>query len=213
MITREQFYKDYDVMMHKVCEPYQEFLSVGAKAVPKDAKSIYDLGIGTGNFSLAVQSRIPNIKVYGIDTDQRAINIAKTKVKNAEIYCGEFFSRPFPKADYFISSLATHHLDVQTRIQKLTKIAASAKGFINFDMFLRNGDTLEDALTPILNFAKRHFNKQEIKEITKEIQLNDNPMQLDEQEKLFRSLGLEFNILAEQWPYAVYSIFRPQKNE
>lgn len=212
-LTREQFYMHYDEMMPRCCEPYSNFLSIAAKAIPKDAKSIFDLGIGTGNFSLAVQKRIPNIRIYGIDMDQRAIEVAKTKLKNAKIYCGNFFSEPFPQVDYFISSLATHHFNTQTRNQKLTQIVTSAKGFINFDMVLRNGDTREDAIVLISNFAKKYFNKRELEEIIKEIQLNDNPMQLNEQERLFNSLCLEFNILAEQPPYVVYSVFRPQKNK
>lgn len=211
MLTREKFYSHYDEIAPKIFDSYHKFLSIGAKAIPSNAESIYDLGIGTGNFSAAVKKRIPNLKVYGIDLQEDATKIAKSKIKDLEVYHGDIFSRPFPKVDYIISSLATHHFDNETRTKKLIQIANSSKGFVNFDVVLSRGQKLEDIINLVLSYAEKNFpDKNDLEQIRYEMTNHDNPMPLREHKKIFESLGMDFNILARKEPYMVYSVFKKE---
>jgi len=215
MPTLEDFYADYENMVIKFCEPYYNFLSVAADAVPKDTQSICDLGIGTGNLSIKIQRRIPNVKIYGIDFQEHLTKIAKTKLKEAIIFNRDMFAVPFPKVDYMVSSLAIHHFDTYTRIQKLINIVKSARyGLINFDFMLFDGNTFDDVIQIVLSFSKKYFpDKESLEQIENEIRKDDNPMPLEEQKDLFESLGMKFKILAKQAPFVVYKASWPTKNE
>jgi SAM-dependent methyltransferase len=212
MGKREDFFEQYDLMMPKYCKPYLEFLKLGAEAIPKDTKAIYDLGIGTGNFSGIVREKIPNIKIYGIDIDENQIERARLKLKNATLYCGEIFSVPFPKVDCIISSMVTHHFDNNTRRQKLIQIAKNSKLFVNFDMVLFPGYNLEATIERISEFTRTNFLPKDAEEIEKEMRERDNPMYLEEQINLYKSEGFSFNMLATDLPYVVYSV-SPNKKE
>lgn len=210
MGIKEQFYEDYDNTIVQICEPYREFLSIAAGAIPKNFKSVCDLGIGTGNFSVEVQKEIPNVKLYGIDRDKNSIEKALKKIRDLKAYNRDFFSEPLPNVDYFISSLATHHFDSSTRIEKLTQIANGAKGFINFDLMLFDGNDFEDVIKLVLSFARKNFPNQDLSDIENEMRTNDNPMQLKEIKDVFEPLGFKFEILAKRAPWAVYKVSKPE---
>lgn len=214
MITAEQFYADYDKMIQKICEPYNRFLVIGANAIQENARSICDLGIGTGNFSFEIKQRMPNITIYGIDINENSINVARNKLGNAKIFNRDLFSMPLPNVNYMVSSLTTHHFSTDTRIKKLTEIVKSARmGFVNFDIMLFNGDVLDDVIQSILLFAKKSFSeKQDLEQIEYEMRTYDNPMPLEEQRFLFESLGMKFDLLSVRKPFAVYHTYWPTRN-
>jgi hypothetical protein len=213
VLTRGEFYSNYDLNMPKYCEPYFEFLNIGARALPKDVSSICDLGIGTGNFSLAAKVHIPNLNICGVDYDQTMISAALNKIPDALIYNRDLFAEPLPKADYMISSLALHHLDTASRNQKLADIVKEARGLINFDLVLFGGYSFDDCIRDVLAFASKSFpDPESIKNIECEMRKNDNPMPIEEQKMLFESLGLKFEILAEKRPYVVYHAYWPIRN-
>lgn len=210
MVTTEELYSNYDNLIRKVCEPYDKFLSIGAQAIPENTRSVCDLGIGTGNFMAKVQEQVPNAEFHGIDKKIDLLNIAKSRISKLKIYNCEAFSEPLPKVDYFISSLMTHHFDSETRIQKLTEIISNSNGFVNFDTFLFNGDTLKDNIGYVIDYAKQNIQDNEIIEkIIEEMEANDNPMPFEEQREVFESQGLNFEVLAKKVPYAVYKVSRP----
>ncbi len=215
MITREKLYETYDKLMPQICEPYEEFLSVVACAVPEDIEDVCDLGIGTGNLSLAIKKKLPNVKIYGIDKDKEMILRTKFKIPSATCYNRDFFAETLPNVDYFVSSLATHHFPTKTRDGKLTQIVRSAKrGFINFDIMLFNGNNFEDNIQLALSFAKNNFNDEEIiKQIELEMRAKDNYASLEGQKNLFESLDMKFSILAKKEPYVVYEASWPTRNE
>ena len=213
MIDKEKFYSEYDNVMPGLCKPYGDFFKVGAEAVPEDVRSICDLGIGSGNFSLEVVQRIPSVEVYGIDLDGGALKIAKEKIPGATLYERDFFSEPLPKSDYIISSLATHHFSSEERLERLEQIARNGKGFVNFDMFLMNKNDLDKTVGLILEHVRKfHSDKESLDNVEYELRENDNIMSLDIQGDLFRKIGMEFEVLARDAPWAVYHAYWLSKN-
>ena len=213
MITRERFFQEYDYYMPRYCEPYHHFLSLAATVIPPDLESICDIGIGTGNFSAEVKKRIPGVKVYGIDTDREALRTCQQKIPDATLYPRDIFSGPLPKSDYILSSLALHHLDTATRKEKLLSLIRNVRGLVNFDIMLFDGNTFDDSIGIILDFAARHFHdKDDLQTIEHEMRMHDNPMPLDEQQELFMSAGYDFHIVAQKAPYAVYHVSNPARN-
>jgi len=210
-MDKRDFFRNYDLLMPHYCEPYKKFLNIGASAIPKNAKSILELGIGTGNFSLEVQKRIPEIKIQGIDLDESLLQKTKEKIPSAKIYQRDIVENNYPRTDYIISSLATHHFPTQTRKKTLLQIARHSKGFVNFDLVVFPNQTFEEVIKKCLGFSRKYFSKKELKKIEEEMRRNDNPMPLEEVEELFNSNEFKFEILAKQSPYVVYKVFSNSK--
>jgi trans-aconitate methyltransferase len=211
MGDRQDFFDKYDLMMPKFCKPYVRFLKIGARAVPESVKSIYDLGIGTGNFSAEVKKKVPEVKIYGIDLDVKQLEKARLKLRDAELYCCDIFSRPFPKVDCIISSMVTHHFKTEKRKEQLIEIARNSWLFVNFDMVLFPGYDFERTINKISEFTKKNFLLEDALEIEKEMKERDNPMPLEEKINLFESNNFDFKILAQEIPYIVYRVSENKK--
>ena len=213
MLTREKFYSEYDAVAPKIFKNYYNFFDIGSKAIPKDTKSISDLGIGSGNFSNSVKKRLPNVKIYGVDMNEDFLKIAKEKIPDLIVYKKDIFSETLPEVDYVISSFTMHHVDSESRNEKLLRVVNSAKkGFINFDVTLFNGHTIDDVVSEVKSFVVKSFpDKISLSNLEYEIRQNDNPAPLEEDRKFFESLGMKFNVLAKESPYVVYSALWPEK--
>ncbi len=206
MQTKNYFFEHYDEIMPKICAPYQRFLEIAASAIPDGARSVLDLGIGTGNLSLEVKKRIPGIKIYGIDLGD-LLQKAKIKIPDAELYCRDILGGDLPQTDYVGSSLTAHHFPPESSLRELLKIAGISRGFINFDLAIFPGQTFEDLLRRCSNFAERSFSREKVRNIEKEMRQNDHPMPLEEIISLFPQEKFDFKILATENPYVVYRVF------
>jgi hypothetical protein len=207
MADNSDFYQQYDSIIPTICDGYARFLEAGAAAVPADVKSIYDIGIGTGSFSLAVRKRNSGVFVYGRDINSELVKVAQGRLPGSEITEGDAFENPLPKADYAISSLVTHHLSDADRREMLLRVARIGRGFVNFDLALFDGKNKDDLLKSALEFASLTFrDNNTLERIAEEIRENDNPMPLDLHREIFESAGFRFNVLEKKFPYAVYSV-------
>jgi len=212
MEVRKEFVNNYDAVVGKFCRPYKEFFRVGAGAIPVDVESVCDLGIGSGNFSVEVVKRIPGVEVYGIDLNGKALENAKVKIPDAILYEREFFDGALPKTDYVISSLATHHFSDDERLARFEQIVRNGKGFVNFDMFLMNGNSLNDSIDSILDQVRTFSSDEKILgDVAHEIRENDNMASLREQRELFERIGMKFDVLATDAPWAVYHVYWPSR--
>jgi len=213
MGIRDDFDENYDGVSEEFCRPYREFFRVGARALPKDVGSVCDLGIGSGNFSATVRKRLPQVNIYGIDMNEEALENARVKIPDAMLYKRKFFDSPLPETDYVISSLATHHFNNGERLARFEQIVRNGRGFINFDMFLMNENSLEDSIDLILEHVKKYCSdKKSLHEVVREVKINDNLALLKEQEELFRKIGMKFDVLAIDAPWVVYHAYWPSKN-
>ena len=208
MTSNDEFYANYDIIIPKICPDYHLALNLGASAVPKDAKSICDLGIGTGNFSFAVKKQISGITIYGRDLQPKLLEIAQDKLPNAILEYKDAFASSLPDAEYFISSLMFHHLSTDEREDKLLKIARAGKGLVNFDLALFEGKTKKDLLETSLDFARNSLGPEDLEKMATEISENDNPMELEEHRRIFESAGFKFGLLYKKFPHVIYFVNR-----
>jgi trans-aconitate methyltransferase len=204
-----EFYSDYDRVIPQVCKPYWEFIGVAARAVAPDTRSICEVGIGTGNLSCQIRRRLPDVCVIGLDSNQQFLEIARGRIKNVALQKMDVFAEPIADADYVVSSLTLHHLPLDIAAAKLAEIANhGAHGFINFDLALWDGKTKEDAIEKILAYACLNFNEEDIREVRREVEAKDNPLELSVHREALASVGMGFNILARQFPFVVYESLR-----
>ena len=108
---------EYDRRIRTFIPHYEEMLDAAAAVVPSGARTIVDLGIGTGALSARCLSRARRASVMGIDADADILTLAARRVgPRAALACGTFLRAPLPRADAVVASFALHH--VRTRAAK-----------------------------------------------------------------------------------------------
>jgi tRNA (cmo5U34)-methyltransferase len=109
---------EYDARIRTFIPDYEEMLDVAASALPRHARTIVDLGTGTGALSRRCLDRLPRARVVGIDADTDVLMIAARRLgPRATFLAGSFTRTAIPSCDAVVSSIALHH--VPTRAAKL----------------------------------------------------------------------------------------------
>jgi SAM-dependent methyltransferase len=108
---------DYDARIRTFIPDYEEMLGVAAAAIPVDAATIVDLGIGTGALAARCLAVARDARVFGIDVDPDILALASQRLRGrATLFTGSFLRAALPRCDAAVSSFALHH--VRTRSAK-----------------------------------------------------------------------------------------------
>ena len=105
---------EYDARIRTFIPDYEEMLGVAASAIPPRARTIVDLGIGTGALSGRCVDAAPRAAVVGIDVDPDILALAARRLRGRGTFVsGTFLRTPLPACDAVVASFALHH--VRTR--------------------------------------------------------------------------------------------------
>ena len=108
---------EYDFRIRTFIPHYEEMLDVAAAAVPPRARTIVDLGIGTGALSSRCLATAPKATALGIDVDPEILALARRRLgERGTCTTGSFLRAPLPACDALVASFALHH--VRTRAAK-----------------------------------------------------------------------------------------------
>jgi tRNA (cmo5U34)-methyltransferase len=108
---------DYDARIRTFIPDYEEMLDVAAVEVPPAARTIVDLGVGTGALASRCLEAAPRAHLFGIDLDPDILAMASTRLgRRATFAAGSFLRTELPRCDAAVSSFALHH--VRTRPAK-----------------------------------------------------------------------------------------------
>ncbi len=111
--------EEYDARIRSFIPDYEEMLDVAAHAIPAGARTVVDLGIGTGALAGRCAKVARRAKIVGIDADSEMLKMARKRLgSRTELVCGSFLRAPIPRSDAVVSSLALHH--IRTRQTKKT---------------------------------------------------------------------------------------------
>jgi tRNA (cmo5U34)-methyltransferase len=139
----------YLELMHEEVPLYQELQHEAARATEgAEARTILELGVGTGETSRRVLARHPGAELVGIDAS--AAMLAEARLPNADLRVARL-EDPLPKGpfDLVVSCLAVHHLDGAGKRDLFERIAAvlADRGlFVLADVIVP--DNPADATTP-----------------------------------------------------------------
>lgn len=101
----------YDRRIRTFIPGYEDMLDAAAAAVPRRARQILDLGIGTGALAARALARLPRATAVGIDADNDMLRLAARRLlSRVALVHRSFLRAPLPLADAIIASLALHHI-------------------------------------------------------------------------------------------------------
>jgi tRNA (cmo5U34)-methyltransferase len=108
---------EYDRRIRTFIPRYEDMLDAAARAVGRRARTIVDLGVGTGALSARCLARSPRARIVGVDLDPEMLALAARRLPStATLRRGNFLRSALPRADAVIASFALHH--VRTRDAK-----------------------------------------------------------------------------------------------
>jgi tRNA (cmo5U34)-methyltransferase len=108
---------EYDSRIRTFIPHYEEMLDAAAAAVPPGARTIVDLGIGTGALSSRCLKTATQARTVGIDVDRDILSLAGRRLEGrATFIAGSFLRAPLPACDALVASFSLHH--VRTRAAK-----------------------------------------------------------------------------------------------
>jgi len=109
---------EYDHRIRTFIPDYEEMLDAAAGVVDSGARTIVELGIGSGALAARCLKRAPKASIVGIDADEGILTLAARRLRHAgTLAVANFVRAPLPSADAVTASFALHH--VRTRSTKL----------------------------------------------------------------------------------------------
>jgi len=128
----------YDARIRTFIPDYEEMLAAGAACVPSDARTVVDLGIGTGALAEQTLKAARRATIVGIDSDAAILEVARRRLRRrARFVTGSFLTAELPRCDAVVASLALHH--VRTRrakarlYRKIARTLRSGGVFVTVD--------------------------------------------------------------------------------
>jgi SAM-dependent methyltransferase len=111
---------EYDTRIRTFIPDYEEMLQAPAGVVPANARTIVDLGIGTGALSARCLRNARRARILGIDADARMLDAAVRRLHGrAELMCGNFIRADLPTCGAVVASFALHHVRTRAAKEKL----------------------------------------------------------------------------------------------
>src|SRR5216683_3327425 len=158
---------EYDGRIRTFIPDYEEMIEVAAAAVPARARTLVDLGIGTGALSARCLETAPGIRIVGIDVDPEILTLAARRLRDrATLATGTFLRTPLPACDAVVASFALHHVrtrDAKASLYRRIRAALRPRGvFVTVDCHPASdgqaADSQRDAWTAHL---RRSYSKAE----------------------------------------------------
>jgi tRNA (cmo5U34)-methyltransferase len=130
---------------------YQELQEQAAAATEGGARTILELGIGTGETTRRVLARHPDAQLVAIDSSPEMLERARAAVPEGDLRQAAL-QDPLPEGpfDLVVSALAVHHLDGAGKrdlFNRIAEVLAPGGRFVLADVVVPERD--EDVVTPI----------------------------------------------------------------
>ena len=200
---------EYDQRIRTFIPEYEEMLGVAAAAVPNAARSMVDLGTGTGALAARCLQRAPRAKVLGIDADPEMLKLAARRLgSRARLQCGSFTRASLPACDAVVASFALHHIrerSAKARLYRRIRVALRKHGvFISVDC--------HPADSPALGRQQREawkshllasYSRKEASGLLAAWAREDTYVPLETELALFRRGGLKTEVLWRKGAFAV----------
>jgi tRNA (cmo5U34)-methyltransferase len=200
---------EYDSRIRTFIPHYEEMLDVAAATMPPRARTIVDLGIGTGALSARCLTTARAARAVGIDVDPEILALARRRLGDrAAFNTGSFLRAPLPPCDAVVASFALHH--VRTRASKGTlyrRIRAALRPggiFVSVDCQpARDAQIRRAQFADWLAHLRRAYPAPEAKGFLKAWSHEDVYLPLDAELALIEANGFRAELLWRRGAFAV----------
>jgi tRNA (cmo5U34)-methyltransferase len=201
--------KDYDSRIRTFIPHYEEMLDVAGAAMPPRARTIVDLGMGTGALAARCLSTARTARAVGIDVDAEILALAHRRLGDrATFTTGSFLRTPLPPCDAVVASFSLHH--VRTRAAKgalYSRIHAALRPggvFLSVDSLPASNATVKRAqFDEWLGHLRQTYSRSRSSAIFKSWSYEDVYTPLDVETELVRSAGFKVELLWRRGAFAV----------
>jgi tRNA (cmo5U34)-methyltransferase len=184
-------------------------LDVAAAAIPSSARTIVDLGVGTGALSSRCLAAVPRARTVGIDLDPAILALAQRRLGDRGSFTtGSFLRAALPPCDAVVASFALHH--VRTRSAKAAlyrriRAALNPRGlFVIVDCQpAADATTRRTQFEAWVTHLRRAYAAAEAKAILRSWSHEDVYVPLDAELALLRSAGFGVELLWRRGAFAV----------
>jgi tRNA (cmo5U34)-methyltransferase len=136
--------ESYVAMMREAVPGYDQMEDETVAATGTGAKSVLELGIGTGETARRVLARHPEAKLIGIDRSPGMVAVARDTLPahRVSVLVGDL-EDPLPEGpfDLVVSALAVHHLHADSKADLFRRVADALEPDGRF--------VLADVVTPV----------------------------------------------------------------
>jgi SAM-dependent methyltransferase len=184
------FYENYDSVIRLICPDYDEMFEALVEAIPLFARSVVDLGCGTGSLiSRLVASRTSLERVVGIDMSSDLLLQSRMKLEgesNVSFVQGDLRNMILPRADVYVSSSGV---------------------FLQFEAVAgEDADEEEERWSYLRWWMSGKGVPASVQEIAvNHISEHDRPMTLSQHKHLAEAAGLHFSVIKGAPGFAVFS--------
>ena len=201
--------KDYDSRIRTFIPHYEEMLDVAGAAIPSRARTIVDLGMGTGALAARCLKTARTARAVGIDVDTEILALARQRLgSRATCTTGSFLRTPLPPCDAVVASFSLHH--VRTRSAKgalYSRIHSALRPggvFLCVDSLPASNPTVKRGqLDEWLGHLRRTYTRSRANAIFKSWSHEDVYTPLDVELELMRSADFRVELLWRRGAFAV----------
>jgi ubiquinone/menaquinone biosynthesis C-methylase UbiE len=201
--------REYDARIRTFIPDYDAMLDAAAAVVPADARSILDLGIGTGALAARCLRHARRAAIVGIDADPEMLEMAARRLgARARLVCGSFLRTPLPNASAIVASLALHHVRTRPAKRALYDRIQAALGrggvFVNVDCLPASDRALARRQREAWReHLRRTYTARRADALLAAWAIEDVYVPLGEEMRLLQQSGLRPDVIWRKGPFAV----------
>jgi ubiquinone/menaquinone biosynthesis C-methylase UbiE len=203
--------REYDARIRTFIPDYEAMIETAAAAVPAAARTIVDLGTGTGALAQGCLKHAPHAAIVGIDADAGILEMAAQRLgRRARLVCGSFLRTEVPAADAVVASFALHHVRTRAAKRSLYERVRAALGtrgvFITVDCHPATNRTLARQQRDLWRaHLRRSYSHREADALLAAWAREDVYVPLADEMRLLQQSGLGADIIWRRGSFAVIS--------
>lgn len=200
---------EYDERIRTFIPDYEEMLDVAAESVPRQARTIVDLGTGTGALAARCVEKATRAHVVGIDSDSGMLSAAACRLqRRGSFLCADFSQTPLPDCDAIVASFSLHHLRTRRAKAALFRKARNALHktgvLLSVDCYpAGDAELARDQHDAWKAHLQRWYSRKQAASLLKAWSREDFYMPLEEEIALMRRGGFAVEILWRKGAFAV----------
>lgn len=200
---------EYDDRIRTFIPYYEEMLDVAADAVPRQARTIVDLGTGTGALAARVAEKTSRSHIVGIDSDSGILCAAAGRLqRRGSFLCADFAQTPLPECDAVVASFSLHHLRTRrakTSLFRKAQHALHKSGvFISVDCYpARDAELAREQHEAWKTHLQKWYSRKQAASLLKAWSREDFYMPLEEEMALMHRGGFAVEVLWRKDAFAV----------